>query len=210
MSEIHDDASAKTGFDHQWERGWQRYGFDNQPFTDRAIHGSDSPITLHLAFNRGVWQPHITFATIPPDTPGQAIGMHVHRDVPSGKDVEEWYIIIDGTGEMTFSNGDVVEAGPGDMLAIWPGTGHSFRAIGGPVRLVSITPQMFTSKNSRIDEWPEEFTPRIRIVEVDDAMNVLRAVCTDCGAEWVQGEDDRASADLPVWAREHEGAQRSS
>jgi len=197
-------------FDHQWERGWQRYGFDNQEFHERAIHGSDSPISAHLAFNRGLWEPHITFATIPADTPAEAIGMHVHRDVPSGTDVEEWYIIIDGIGEMTFSNGDVVRGGPGDMLAIWPGTAHSFRAVGGPVRLISITHQMFTYGSSKYDEWPDEFNPRIRIVDVDDAMNVLRAVCNDCGAEWVQGPDDRAAAGLPVWAREHEGTESSS
>jgi len=196
-----------SGMDHQYERGWQRYGFDNQHFTERAIHGSSSPISLNLAFNRGLWKPHVTFATIPPDTPGQAIGMHVHRDVPSGRDVEEWYIIIDGSGEMTFSNGDVVSVGTGDLVAIYPGTGHSFRALGGPLRLISITPEMFTY-GSPIDEYPEEFSPRIRVLDVDETMNAVRAVCSDCGAEWNRAEDDREAAGLPVWAREHEGSGR--
>lgn len=189
--------------DHQYQRGWQRYGFDNQPFVERAIHGAATPISIRLAFNRGTWKPHISFATIPPDTPGQAIGMHVHRDVPSGTDVEEWYIVIDGVGEMTFSNGDTVQAGQGDLIAIYPGTGHSFRAIDGPVRLISITPEMFTYP-SPVDVYPDDFSPRIEVTDVDETMNVVRAVCSDCGASWERPDDDRESRGLAAWARDHE------
>ena len=47
--------------DHQYERGWQRYGFDNQQFHEAAVHGALSPISVALAFNRGVGKPHISF-----------------------------------------------------------------------------------------------------------------------------------------------------
>ncbi|MDR1294466.1 MAG: cupin domain-containing protein [Bifidobacteriaceae bacterium] len=199
---------------HQFDRGWQRYGFDNQEFRDAAIHGASWPISLTLAFNRGLWQPHISFSTITPGSPGQAIGMHVHRDVPTGKDVEEWYIIIDGRGEMTFSNGDVVEGGPGDMIAIWPETGHSFRAIGDkPLRMISITPKMFSYPNpegAHDDPWPDEFHPQIKVLDVDEQVVAVNAVCATCGARWERPADDKEAASLPVWARQHrhDGADR--
>lgn len=191
--------------DHEYERGWQRYGFDNQPFEDAAIHGSSSTISVYLSLNLGVGKPHISFATIPPDTPGAAIGMHMHRDVPTGRDSEEWYIIIDGDAEMTFSNGDIVQCQQGDLVAIYPGTGHSFRAIGGPCRIISITPEMFTYPHEppRLDEYPEEFHPRIQVLDVDSEMCPLSAFCTVCGAEWRRPKEDREAATLPVWAREH-------
>jgi len=198
--------------DHQYEHGWQRYGFDNQPFEEAAIHGSSSSISVYLSINRGLGRPHISFATIPPDTPGEAIGMHMHRDEPSGKDSEEWYIIIDGVGEMTFSNGDVVRCQQGDLVAIYPGTGHSFRAIGGPCRLISITPEMFTYPHEpfRTDEYPEEFDPRIRIGDVDSEMCPLDATCSVCGAKWRRPDEDKGAATLPVWAREHKHQEETS
>ncbi len=192
--------------DHTYERGWHRYGFDNVDFSERAIHGSDVPIDIKVLFNRGVGKPHIAFGVIPPNTDSQAIGMHIHRDVPSMTDVEEWYIIIDGTGEMTFSNGDKVELNAGDLIATYPGTGHSFRTIGSePVRLVSITPQMFTSRNSDFDEAPEKYPPHIYVEDVDLAtMNPLSAHCTTCNERWVRPDDDRAASGLPVWAGSHQ------
>jgi mannose-6-phosphate isomerase-like protein (cupin superfamily) len=190
--------------DHTYERGWHRYGFDNMEFTDRAIHGSDVPISLKLALNRGVFKPHISFAVIEPTETEQTIGMHIHRDLPTNTDVEEWYIIIDGKAVMTFSNGDTVDVGPGDMIATYPGTGHSFRAT-ETVHLISITPQMFTSR-SPVDEAPEKFAPRIYVSAVNDAMNALRAQCTVCGADWVRPDDDKGSNTLPVWARGHHHA----
>ncbi len=192
--------------DHQYERGWQRYGFDNQPFHDAAIHGSSSPISVYLSFNRGVGKPHISFATIPSDTSGEAIGMHMHRDTPTGKDSEEWYIIIDGIGEMTFSNGDVVRGQQGDLIAIYPGTGHSFRAIEGPCRLISITPEMFTyapEVDVKLDPYPDEFHPQIRVGDVDSEMCPLSASCTVCGSEWHRPDDDQEAATLAVWAGQH-------
>ncbi len=192
--------------DHQYERGWQRYGFDNQPFTQAASHGSSSPIAVGVAFHRGVGKPHISFATIPADTPGQAIGMHMHRDVPTGTDIENWYIVIDGVGEMTFSNGDTVLCHQGDLVVFYPGTGHSFRAIGGPVRVIAITPEMWTEapgRNVETDDYPEEFRPRIRVGDVDSDMCPLNAICSVCGAEWRRPADDQEAATLPTWARDH-------
>lgn len=192
--------------DHQYERGWQRYGFDNQSFHEAAVHGATSPISVALAFNRGVGRPHISFMTIPPDTPGQAIGMHMHRDVPTGGDIENWYIIIDGVGDMTFSNGDVVRCQAGDLITFYPGTGHSFRAVGGPVRAISVTPEMFTPAPElelKTDDYPDEFNPQIRVGDVDSDMCPLAAVCSVCGAEWHRPQDDQEAATLSVWARRH-------
>ena len=191
--------------DHEYARGWQRYGFDNQTLAERTVHGASTPIPMIIALSRGRWQPQVSFAVVPPDTDGQAIGMHVHRDDPTGEDVEEFYIFIEGRGEMTFSNGDVVEVGPGDLVTTYPGTGHSFRALGGPVKLIVVTPRMFLS-TTPADDYPEEFAPRIRALEVDDVKVVVRAVCTDCGAEWERPSDDLAATGLAVWAREHEGS----
>jgi mannose-6-phosphate isomerase-like protein (cupin superfamily) len=190
--------------DHTYERGWHRYGFDNMEFTERAIHGATIPITLKLALNRGLFKPHISFATVEPTETEQTIGMHIHRDLPTNTDVEEWYIIIDGKAVMTFSNGDTVDLGAGDMIATYPGTGHSFRAT-ETCRLISITPQMFTSR-SPVDEAPEQWNPRIYVSEVNDAMNALKAQCTVCSEEWTRPDDDLGSNTLPVWARQHQHA----
>ncbi len=132
--------------------------------------------------------------------------MHMHRDIPTGEDSEEWYIIIDGEAEMTISNGDVVQCKSGDMVAIYPRTGHSFRAVNGPCRIISITPEMFNymGEPAKTDEFPEKFSPIIEVTEVDpSSMCALKAVCTVCGAEWERPEDDISASSLPVWAREH-------
>jgi mannose-6-phosphate isomerase-like protein (cupin superfamily) len=193
---------APAPIDHHYERGWRRYGFDNVPFTNRAIHGSDIPIAVRNIFNRGYGKAHISFGIISPSDDA-AIGMHIHRDVPTSTDVEEWYIIVDGEGEMTFSNGDVETVGSGDLVAIYPGTGHSFRATGDvPLRLISITPQMYTTK-APVTALPDEFAPTIAVGEVDDTMNPLNARCRRCGATWCRPADDRPAASLPRWARTH-------
>lgn len=198
-----DDAVAATPLDHGYERGWRRYGFDNLPFVERAIHGSNVPIGVNRIFHRGRWKAHCSFGIIPPNTDEPAIGMHVHRDVPTQADVEEWYIIVDGHGEMTFSNGESVEVGTGDMVAIHPGTGHSFRAFGDePVRLISITPLMY-DVDSPPDDYPESFAPRIEVDAVDATMNPTVARCSACGSAWERPADDPASNTLPVWARDH-------
>jgi mannose-6-phosphate isomerase-like protein (cupin superfamily) len=193
---------ASTPMDHRYERGWRRYGFDNVPFTDRAIHGSSIPIAVRNIFNRGTGKAHISFGILSPSEDA-SIGMHIHRDVPTNTDVEEWYIIVDGEGEMTFSNGDVEKVGPGDLVAIYPGTGHSFRATGKvPLRLISITPEMYTTKHP-VTPTPDAFAPTIVVGAVDDTMNPLDATCRRCGATWSRPADDRSAASLPKWARTH-------
>ena len=191
--------------DHDYSRGWRRYGFDNLPFITEAIHGSDQEISVYLAFNRGYKKAHISFATVWP-TDIEAIGMHMHRDIPTGEDSEEWYIIIDGEAEMTFSNGDVTKCSAGDMIAIYPRTGHSFRAVNGPCRIISITPEMFhyMGEEVKTDDFPEEFSPVIEVTEVDpDNMCAMKAVCAVCGGEWQRPVDDPGAATLAVWARGH-------
>ena len=192
----------RTPIDHRYERGWRRYGFDNVPFTDRCIHGSDIPIAVRNIFNRGYGEAHISFGILSPSEDA-AIGMHIHRDVPTNTNVEEWYIIVDGEGEMTFSNGDVETVGSGDLVAIYPGTGHSFRATGSqPLRLISITPEMYTTKNP-VTPFPDAFAPTIVVGEVDETMNPYDATCSRCGATWHRPAEDQAVASLPKWARTH-------
>ena len=169
--------------DHGHERGWHRYGFNNQDFDEQAhprIRCADRGAPGVLP---GVGEPHVSFGVIPPNTDSPAIGMHIYRDVPTNTDVEEWYIIVDGEGEMTFSNGDVEKCGPGDLVAIYPGTGHSFRATGEkPLRLISITPLMYTTKNP-VTPMPDAFAPTIVVGEVDDTMNPFDATCSCCASE---------------------------
>jgi mannose-6-phosphate isomerase-like protein (cupin superfamily) len=192
--------------DHQYERGWQRYGFDNQQFEAKAGHGSKTTISSVLAFNRGLGKPHVTFSLIPPNTTGLGLGLHVHRNLTTGKDAEVWFLIVEGHGEMTFTNGDVVNCGPGDLITSYPGTGHSFRAIEGSVKVIAIAPEMYTfPDDSETTNFPEDFSPRIRILEFDDgSMCVRHAVCSVCGSEWHRPDYDQEAATLPIWARNHQ------
>jgi mannose-6-phosphate isomerase-like protein (cupin superfamily) len=191
---------------HGHDRGWYRYAFDTEPFVDRAIHGGGSEIGVVNFLNRGYDQPHISYGIVYPERRGDspAIGLHIHRDEPTMEDLEEWYIIIEGTGIQRFTNGDSVEFGPGDVIACYPGTGHSLEATGDtPVRFVSITPRMFTANWSRVDAWPETFEPRIRVLTIEDSMNPLTAECTDCGAKWQRPPDDVGGNSLADWSVEH-------
>ena len=116
--------------DHGYERGWCRYGFDTLDFEPLAIHSGAGELDFTVAFNRGPGKPQICFMVIPPETPQPAVGLHIHRDEPSGEDLEEWYVIIEGTGVMRFTNGDSVSFRAGDLLGVYPGTGHSVVATG--------------------------------------------------------------------------------
>jgi len=194
---------------HGYDRGWYRYGFDTMPFTERTIHGGGADIGISLAFNRGVGKAHIAFGVIYPgrgETP--AIGMHIHRDEPSGEDLEEWYVIIEGTGIQRFTNGDSVVFGPGDLIACYPGTGHSLEATGDvPVKIVSITPKMFTNQNPILDTPPEPFEPRVHVLTTDETKNPLTAECSICGASWERPENDRGSNTIAEWSVGHECTQ---
>ena len=193
--------------DHGYERGWHRYGFESMDFIDRTVHGGSADISFSLAFNRGPGRPHISLGVVyPGDADKPAIGMHIHRDGPSGEDLEEWYVIVSGRGVMNFSNGDSVSFVPGDLLATYPGTGHSIVATGDePVRLVSITPKMFTLPPERhVDAWPETFEPRMRVLTTDETKNPLTVEFSDFGAKWRRPDDDRGANTLAVWSVEHE------
>jgi uncharacterized cupin superfamily protein len=190
--------------EHGYDRGWFRYGFDTMPFTERSVHGGGADIGFSLAFNRGVGKPHIAFGIVYPGSAEPPIGMHIHRDDPSGEDLEEWYIIVDGTGIQRFTNGDSVAVGPGDLIACYPGTGHSLEVTGeDPIRLISITPRMFTNRTPAI-EGPEGVEPRIRVLETDETKNPLRAECAECGATWERPDDDRGANTIADWSVEHD------
>ena len=185
--------------------GWRRYGFDNLDFMKARVHGAEIDMQVAQAINRGVGQPNVSFGVVPPATAAAPIGMHVHRDLPSGHYVEEWYLIVSGHGEMTFSDGDTVELAAGDLVVTDPGVGHAFRALGDePVRLVAVVPTMFTTDVS-LRGGPSPVPPaRIPVDEVDErTMNPVRAHCARCGAEWTRAANDTAAADLPHWARRH-------
>jgi mannose-6-phosphate isomerase-like protein (cupin superfamily) len=193
-----------TEREHGYERGWYRYGFETMEFTDRTIHCGGADIGISLAFNRGQGAPHIACGIVYPGAERPPIGMHIHRDEPSKEDLEEWYIIIEGHGIMHFTNGDSVAFGPGDLLACYPGTGHSTEALGDqPVRLVSITPSMYSTKSPNIDTPPEHFDPRIHVIETNETKNPLSAECTVCGAKWARPDDDGGSDSIGTWSVEH-------
>jgi mannose-6-phosphate isomerase-like protein (cupin superfamily) len=193
--------------EHGYERGWFRYGFDHMVFNkDRPIHSGAAVSDTAGAFSRGVGNPQCTFAISYPGSETPPVGMHIHRDVLTGEEVEEWYVIIDGTGVMRFTNGDSVAFGPGDLVATYPGTGHSLEVTGDqPVRFMAITPKLFTrpGEGPTRDPWPESFDTRIRILTTNEMNNPLTAECTDCGATWERPEGDEGAHTLAPWAAEH-------
>jgi mannose-6-phosphate isomerase-like protein (cupin superfamily) len=194
--------------DHGYDRGWCRYSFETEEFADRAIHGGGAEIGVKNFINRGYGKAHISYGIAYPERAGKwpAIGLHIHRDEPTGEDLEEWYIIVEGTGVQRFTNGDSVEFGPGDVIACYPGTGHSLEATGDtPVKFVSVTSKMFSTATPRpVDPWPDQFEPRIRVLTTTEAKNPLTAECSVCGARWEQPEEDFGSNTLADWSIEHE------
>ena len=191
--------------EHQYQRGWQRYNFDLLPLEEHQAHGAANSICGALAFHRGLNKPHVTFSIIPPDTGGLGIGLHIHRNPVTGKDAEVWYIILEGHGIMTFTNGDEIACSAGDLIVTYPGTGHAFRAVDESVKVIAICPEMYTPPEHEEElPFPERFTPQIQILDCDrGTMCVRHAVCTQCGAEWTRPIDDPEAATLPPWARAH-------
>ena len=189
----------------EYERGWQRYSFDTIELAGAYAHGGDVEIPIGIALNRGAGQPQTLLAIVPPGTGTQPLPMHVHRDLPTNTDLEEWWVILDGEGEMTFSNGDVVALGPGDVVATFPGTGHSFHATGEtPVRLVAFLPKMFTT-GTEADRAPAAaFAPTIIVEEVDNStLNPTVARCARCDERWKRPDHELPASNLPHWAQEH-------
>jgi hypothetical protein len=121
-----------------------------------------------------------------------------------GRDVEEWHVIIEGTGVERFTNGDSVEFSAGDLIAIYPGTGHSVEVTGDkPVKMLGILPECFETVNPDHPPWPDTWQPRIRVLARSDERNPTVAACSDCGKRWERPDGDDASNTLPTWAAEH-------
>lgn len=186
------------------EHGWTKFSFDEAEFSERRVHGSAVPVRVRTLFNRGRGLPFAAAGIIPPTAAEPGIGLHIHRDLDRGADVEEWYIIVGGRGVMRFSNGDSVEVGPGDFVATYAGTGHSLRAVGDDqIRMISITPEMFF--DTRVTEiLPARPAPAIRVTAVDTAtMGPVSARCSRCGLTWQRPVGSSDSNALADWALAH-------
>lgn len=193
--------------DQNYERGWQKYSFDSIVMREAKAHGSDVTIRAGGAINRGPGELNMSMVEVPSHTGGDAIGLHIHRDHETGHDVEELYIVIEGVGQMTFSNGDVVTLSAGDVVTTYPGTGHAFRTLGDvPVRLIAVVPHGFRTARRAVetDSFPERFAPTIQVLTCDPiALSPLEARCIRCGGGWAGDRSDDVANELPVWATGH-------
>lgn len=193
--------------ERDYERGWQRFGLDTLDLAPARIHGGGADVDMALAIDRGRGKPFAAYVVIAPgdgDAEAPPIGLHIHRG-PTGNEVEEWYVIIDGTGVQRFTNGDSVEFGPGDLIAVYPGTGHSLEVTGDKsVKLLAIMPEHFVSGPGEHPQWPDTWKPRIRVLTVTEQCNPLTAECAVCGKTWLRPDDDFGSNTLATWLAEHE------
>ncbi|MEQ3549749.1 cupin domain-containing protein [Pseudonocardia nematodicida] len=189
--------------DQQYERGWRRYSFDGAAMRAVRAHGAEVEIAVASAFDRGAGEMAMTLLELPPHDRGDAIGMHIHRDAPTGRDAEEVYIVVQGSCVMTFSTGEEVALAPGDAVTTYPGTGHAVRVLGEqPVRIVVVVPHAFRAEGAEFtgERLPGGFAPRIEVVRCHPTrMTPEHARCSGCGAEWVV----EAGVALPTWAAEH-------
>lgn len=180
-------------------------------FTSARIHRGAGEVDMSIAFDRGLGRPLVAYAVIPPGSHGPAFGVHVHRSQALGRDVEEWHVIIEGTGIERFTNGDSVEFSAGDLIAIYPGTGHSVEVTGDkPVKMLGILPELFETVNPDHPPWPDTWLPRIRVLASSDELNPTVAECSDCGKRWERPDGDDASNTLPTWAAEHGCARKTT
>ena len=193
--------------DQDYERGWRRYSFEAAAMRRVNAHGSDVAIGAAAAFNRGPGALQMSLLELPPHADGDAIGLHIHRDFPTGRDVEEIYIVISGDCVMSFSNGDEVTLGSGDVVTTYPGTGHALRVVGErPVRVVVVVPHAFRSDRplSAVDSFPEHFNPRIEVLTCHPTrMTPLEARCSECGQTWAADLHDEPSTGLREWVSRH-------
>ena len=75
----------------------------------------------------------VTFVDLTVIPPGVSVGVHTH-----GKDDEEIYVVIDGTGAVELG-GRTTEVGPGDVIINPPGGTHGLVATGTvPLRMVVV------------------------------------------------------------------------
>jgi hypothetical protein len=54
-----------------------------------------------------------------------------------------------------------------------------------------------------VDNPPEKFEPRIRVLTTDETKNPITAECSDCGATWERPETDRGANTIADWSIEH-------
>lgn len=194
--------------DQNYRRGWQSYSFERATMHEVKAHGAQSAIRASAAFNRGPGKLQMSLLEIPSGVKEDSIGLHIHRDFPTGRDVEEIYILVEGEGVMTFTNGDETSMRPGDIITTYPGTGHAFRVVGEhTARMIVVVPEAFRSDRppASIDDFPTEFVPQIRIVSCHPtAMSPVEAECRACGATWSVHGCGVVDAGLPEWAAHHE------
>jgi mannose-6-phosphate isomerase-like protein (cupin superfamily) len=190
-----------------YERGWRKYSYEEMPMRDVRAHGADIPIRAATALNRGPGELQISLMELPPDGSGDAISLHIHRDLPTARDVEEIYIILDGHGTMTFTSGDKVDLSPGDVVTTYPGTGHALRVSGDAgMRIVAVLPHAFRTNapTAPVDPFPEAFAPRIQVTSCHPrTVAPIDAMCSDCGSTWTAATEGEEGLDLPQWASTH-------
>lgn len=193
--------------DQHYGRGWQGYSFGSATMHEVKAHGAQTAIRAASAFNRGPGRLQMSLLELPAGVAEDSIGLHIHRDFPTGRDVEEIYILVEGEGVMTFSNGDVVSMGPGDFVTTYPGTGHAFRVTGNrTARIVVVVPEAFRSDRPPVpfDEFPDEFAPKIRIVSCHPtSMTPVGAECRVCGEAWSVDGVEIGEESLSQWASQH-------
>lgn len=193
--------------DQNYGRGWQAYSFDNATMHEVKAHGAKTAIGAAAAFNRGPGRLQMSLLEIPAGVAGDSIGLHIHRDFPTGRDVEEIYILVDGEGVMTFSNGDEVSLCPGDFVTTYPGTGHAFQVAGDrTARIIVIVPEGFRSDapSAPADEFPDEFEPTIRIISCHPTfMTPVEAECRKCHDAWTVDVGSPGGEGLSHWAAQH-------
>jgi quercetin dioxygenase-like cupin family protein len=193
--------------DQDYARGWRRYTFEDVATQLVNAHGSDVTIRAGTAFNRGPGELQMSLLELPPHAESEAIGLHIHRDVPTGRDVEEIYIVVSGNCVMTFSSGDEVTLAQGDVVTTYPGTGHALRVVGkAPARVVVVVPHAFRSDRPRsaVDAFPAQFNPRIEVVTCHPAqMTPLEARCRECEQKWAADLEGGGSIGLREWAAGH-------
>lgn len=182
--------------------GWSHYSPEKLKFREVSLHEGEGLASIAAAFGQGPGKPYMNYLVVPP---GTTVGMHLHRY--DGEEFEEWWVVTDGEGEMTFHNGDTAELAPGDVVVIHRGMAHQAVVKGDrPLRCMVILPH--TPARGIVYAQPElqqfETRSNIEITDVNYVGVPLRAVC-HCGAEWTRSEDDPHVYSLPLWARQHHG-----
>jgi mannose-6-phosphate isomerase-like protein (cupin superfamily) len=91
---------------------------------DIQAHGGDGLIRFARIVDRAGVEAGCNFIDLAELPPGSSIGLHSHA-----LSEEEFYLILDGTGEMT-RNGEVFSVKAGDLIRNPPGGTHSLRNTG--------------------------------------------------------------------------------